>query len=90
MAVPANSWASQLVGLNMNPGRSITELTKRRSVGTPSITCGKGSVMTVICAVYGLISILARVMIVPRLNGPAITCVTIDNPNGAPLYGPVK
>ena len=52
--------------------------------------CGNGSVVTVICAVCGSTSILARVTIVPRLNGPAITGVTIDRPNGAPSYGPVR
>ena len=83
-AVPENALGSQLVGLNMNPGRSITASTVRRSVGTPSMICGSGSVVTVTCAVCGSISIFARVMTVPRLNGPAITCVTIDRPNGAP------
>src|SRR4030088_3328344 len=68
----------------------MIELIDRRSVGTPSTICGNESVVTVIWAVWGSTSIFARVMIVPRLNGPAITGVTIDRPNGAPLYGPVK
>ena len=53
------------------PGRSITASTARRSVGTPSTICGSGSVVIVICAVYGSTSIFALVTIVPRLNGPA-------------------
>jgi hypothetical protein len=44
----------------------------------------------VICAVEGSTAIEALVMIVPRLNGPASTGVTIDRPKGAPLYGPVR
>ena len=48
------------------------------------------SLVTVTCAVWGSTVILARVMIVPRLNGPAIACVTIVAPNGAPSYGPVR
>src|ERR1700691_2010740 len=51
VAVPLKDIGLQLVGLNMNPGRSITALTDRRSVGTPSMICGRASVVTVICAV---------------------------------------
>ena len=36
VAVPVKDIGSQLVGLNMNPGRSITALIVRRSDGTPS------------------------------------------------------
>ena len=32
----------------------------------------------------------ARTTTVPRLNGPATAGTTIDSPNGAPLYGPVR
>ena len=35
VVVPENCWELQLVGLKMKPGRSMTESTRRRSVGTP-------------------------------------------------------
>ena|ERR1700722_6742849 len=63
-AVPEKLIGEQLVGLNMNPGLSITAFTVRRSVGTPSIICGNGSVVTVICAVNGSTSIFARTICV--------------------------
>ena len=47
--VPVIAIGLQFVGLNMNPGRSITALTVRISVGTPSMICGSGSVVTVTC-----------------------------------------
>jgi hypothetical protein len=34
--------------------------------------------------------ILERTTTLPRLNGPALVGTTIDSPNGAPLYDPVK
>src|SRR6202040_624748 len=72
-AVPENDIGLQFVGLNMNPGRSTTASIVRRSVGTPSITCGNGSVVTVICAVKGSTSILARRICVCNVNGPTTT-----------------
>ena len=48
------------------------------------ISAGDGFVI-VTCAVFGSTSILARVTIVPRLNGPAMIGVTMLRPNGAPL-----
>ena len=53
LAVPLNDIGLQLVGLNMKLDRSITASIVRRSVGTPSTICGSGSVVTVICAVFG-------------------------------------
>src|ERR1700722_16185539 len=85
VAVPVNCCAAQSVGLKKKPGRSMTASIERRSVGPPLTIWGSGSVVTSICAVVGSTLIFALVTIVPRLNGPAITGVTIDSPNGAPL-----
>ncbi len=84
LAVPLKDIGLQLVGLNMNPGRSITALIVRRSDGTPATIDGSGSVVTVNWEVCGSTSILARVTIVPRLNGPTTSGTTIDRPYGAP------
>src|ERR1700722_5876544 len=84
-AVPVNCCGAQSVGLKKKPGRSMTASIERRSVGTPLTIWGSGSVVTSICAVVGSALIFALDMIVPRLNGPAITGVTSDSPNGAPL-----
>ena len=49
-----------------------------------------------ICAVFGLTRIEARTISCPgpplpvSVNGPAVVGTTIDNPNGPPLYGPVR
>ncbi len=85
----------QLVGLNMNPGLSISAVTRFNRSGTPSRICGiaYGPVSSsVIVAVELSASMLmrARTTTRPRLNGPAIAGVTILNPNGAPPYGPVR
>src|ERR1019366_3849262 len=74
----------------MNPDRSIVTLTVLIRSGTPSTSCGNGSLVVVICAVFGLMAIVARTTTFPRLNGPATAGVTMDSPNGAPLYGPVR
>jgi hypothetical protein len=66
--VPVMLIGSQLVGLNVKPLRSIVTLTCWICRGIPSMICGNGSVVTVICAVRGSTSIFARVTIVPRLN----------------------
>jgi hypothetical protein len=47
------------------------------------------SLMIVRVVVIGSTSIFARTITFPRLNGPAFAGFTIDNPNGAPLHGPV-
>jgi len=69
--VPATVCWLQLVGLNMNPGRSIVTLTVLIRSGTPSTCCGSGSLVVVICEVTGLMPIAARTTTLPRLNGPA-------------------
>src|ERR1700684_338984 len=79
-AVPENDMGLQLVGLNMNPGLSITALIVRRSVGTPSIICGNGSVVTVICAVKGSTAIFARTICVSSVKGPTTTGTPVDKP----------
>ena len=74
----------QLVGLNMNPGLSITASIDRRSVGTPATYCGNGSVVTVSCEVSWSTSIFARTRCVGNVNGPTFNGTTIDRPYGAP------
>src|SRR6202034_4721517 len=81
---------AQLVGLNMKLGRSMTASIARRSVGIPSRMRGSSPVVTVSREVWGATSILPLMTTVPRLNGPATTGTTIDSPNGAPSYGPVR
>ena len=81
--------AAQLVGLNMNPGRSMLTVTRCRRSGTPKTICGTAygpvsSVVIVSVEVSGSTSIRARTTTRPRLNGPATACVTMLNPNGAP------
>ena len=82
---PAIDMAAQLVGLNMNPARSIVTFTVFSRSGTPLRICGNGSLVTVTCEVTGLTLIAARSMTLPRLNGPATAGTTTDRPNGAPL-----
>jgi hypothetical protein len=74
----------QLVGLTMNPARSIATSTLRIRSGIPPTTCGKGAETIVTCASVLSICNTARVATVPRLNGPATAGTTIDSPNGAP------
>ncbi len=81
---------AQFVGLKMNPGRLIVTFVFRSRRGIPSRICGSGSVVTVNAVVYGSTLIIARTTTFPRLNGPAWVGTTIDRPNGAPLYGPVR
>src|ERR1700722_18728096 len=85
VAVPEKLDGSHPVGLNMNPGLSITALIARRSAGIPSMIVGNGSVVTVNCVVSGSTSILARTTCVCSVNGPTTNGTTIDNPYGAPL-----
>ena len=88
---------SQLVGLNVNPGRLTVTFTCLICNGIPSIIVGilYGPVLsleTVSCVVTGFTSILARTTTgLPscNTNGPAFAGFTIDSPNGAPSYGPV-
>ena len=51
--MPLNDRGSQPVGLNMNPGLSITVSIVRRSVEIPATYWGSGSVVIVSCAVTG-------------------------------------
>ena len=76
---------SQLVGLNMNSGRSTVTLTVFRRNGTPSLLCGRPFVVIVIADVCGSMLIAERTITVPRSNGPAFAGTTIERPNGAPL-----
>ncbi len=51
--------------------------------------------MTVSCAVCGFTFTVARTTSqshgpVPRSNGPAFSETSIERPNGAPSYGPVR
>src|ERR1700679_3493682 len=87
---PSTLNGAQLVGLNMKPGRSIVTLTLRISSRIPSRIVGNGSVVTVIWAVWGSTLTAARTTMFPRLKGPATAGTTTLNPNGAPLYGPVR
>ena len=87
--------AAQFVGLNINPGRSISTVIRFNRNGTPKMICGNAygpvsSVVTVNVLSVGFTSIRALTTTKPRLNGPATAGVTIDNPNGAPSCGPVK
>ena len=56
----------------------------------PCKILGNGSLVTVTCEVCGSTLTAARTTTVPKLNGPATAGTTMLNPNGAPLYGPVK
>ena len=51
--VPVSCNGLQLVGLNMNPGRSIVTLTTFNASGMPSSTLGNGSLVIVNAAVVG-------------------------------------
>ena len=44
---------AQLVGLKMNPGRSIVTFAVRNRSGMPSMICGNGSLVTVNAEVSG-------------------------------------
>src|ERR1700730_17118758 len=88
--VPVAARCSQLVGLNMNPGRSTVTFTCLICNGMPCKIVGNGSVSTVICAVRGSTCTLARTTTqshgpLPISNGPAFAGTAIDRPNGAPL-----
>ncbi len=74
----------------MKFGRSTVTFARRSRNGTPSMTCGNGSDVVVSAAVCGSMLTKARTTTLPRLNGPATVGTTIDSPNGAPLYGPVR
>src|SRR5450759_5197820 len=52
--VPVTCSCEQLVGLKMNPSRSIVTLSVFRRNGTPSRLCCNGPAVTVTCAVCGL------------------------------------
>jgi hypothetical protein len=74
----------QFVGLNMNPGRSITALTVRMSVGTPSTICGQVGRDRHLRRVRVDFDLRLGTTTFPRSNGPAMTGLTIERPNGAP------
>ena len=77
-------FASQLVGLNMNPARVIATLTVWIRSGIPSTICGSGSLVTVSALVLGSTLMAERTTTLPRLNGPATAGTTMLRPNGAP------
>src|ERR1035437_7340263 len=91
VSVDSVARALQLVGLNKKPCLLIAMLTFVRRTRTPELANptpmairGKFA-STVTLEVRGSTLIVARVTIVPRLNGPATAGTAIDIPNGAPL-----
>ena len=92
--VPVTDRGSQLVGLNVKPGRSRVTLTWRTCSWTPRSIVGNGSLTTVAWAVVGLMRIEPRIVtglpFSSRLKGPAIAGTSTTSPNGPPLYGPVR
>src|ERR1700733_9291294 len=97
--LPVMLIGSQLVGLKVNPGRSIVTLTCLICNGIPSRIVGilygpSLSLVTVRAAVAGLTSTFARTTrqshagclagVFSRSNGPALAGLTMLNPNGAP------
>ena len=87
---PVTLITAQLVGFRTKSLRFISTATLLISSGIPSRIVGNGSLLTVTCAVDGLMNNPARTTTVPRSNGPAIAGVTITKLNGAPSYGPAK
>src|ERR1700674_576994 len=90
VTLPVICMGVQLVGLNVNPGRSNVTSTRRTRSGMPSRIVGNGSDTAVTCAVRGSILRDCRTLTIPRLNGPATAGTCTTNPYGPPLYGPVK
>ena len=80
VSVDSVARAEQLVGLKMNEGRFTSTLSVFRRTGTPPTIVGRLVVATVTRAVWGLTLIVARVVTVPRLNGPATTETGIERP----------
>ena len=83
-AVPEKLIGLQLVGLNMNPGRSITALIERISAGIPFDDHRQRGRRDRQLRGMPIHFDLRPHDIVPRLNGPATIGTTIDRPNGAP------
>src|SRR4029077_872648 len=84
--VPLTDSGEQLVGLKMNPERSMTTLIVLTCRGMPCRMCGSSLLTTVTCAVCGstLIAALTTIGLPPsgpRLNGPASACSTMERPN---------
>jgi len=80
----------QLVGFVMNPALLMSTAIERSLSGMPWSIDGRSSEVIVRWASFGSTAIAARTTTVPRLNGPATAGTTIERPNGAPLYGPVR
>ncbi len=81
--------APQLVGFCRNPCLLISTLIPFRRRGTPLTIVGR-LLVTTTRAVYGSTPNVPRVTTLPRLSGPATAGTTIESPNGAPPYGPVR
>ena len=86
VSVDSVARAPQLVGLKMNEGRFTSTFSVFSRTGTPPTIVGSvpgvpaGGVATVTRAVCGSTLIVARVVTVPRLNGPATTATGIERP----------
>ena len=75
----------QLVGLNVNPGRSTLTRMSLILTGIPLKICGNGSVTTVACAVSGSTYSALLTATTPRSYGPTTAGVITTRLNGAPL-----
>src|ERR1019366_10766869 len=87
-----NSGVVQLVGLTSKPWRSIENVSVRTLIGMPAPGTIIGTLLSVAMTwpVLWLTLILARAIVLPRLNGPATLGTTIERPKGAPSKGPVR
>ena len=72
---------AQLVGLNVNPGRSSVTVTPRSWIGMPSRIVGSGSLCTLMLPSL-LTWIPTRTVTLPRSYGPATAGTTTDRENG--------
>src|SRR5664279_3402361 len=71
VTVALMAFGSQLVGLNVKPGRSRVTSTRLILRGMPLRIVGKGSETSVTCASVGSMKSAWRITTVPRSNGPA-------------------
>jgi hypothetical protein len=69
----------QLLGLNRKLLRFTVTLNVCKRSGTPLTIVGR-ALLTVTRPLYGFTPIAARVMTVPRSNGPAAAAIGIDRP----------
>ena len=90
LTVPLIACPAQSVGFTKKPARSRARFMSLMRNGIPRTMVGKGSVVIVRFEGERLKAIEPRMIAVPRSNGPANSGITIDRPNGAPLYGPVR